>query len=102
MAGFGGEGGGEGRRSLASVHGGRPTALPLPLPLAPPQVDPQLNLVYVQGQVPGHKGNFVLVKDAVKMDLRQPPRPLPTHLGELPPVSVAPKAGVDPFDYKEG
>ena len=29
-------------------------------------IDPVRNLLYVKGQVPGHKGNFVLVKDAVR------------------------------------
>ena len=32
---------------------------------------------------------------------QQPPRPMPTHLGPLPPVSVAPPQGQDPFDYRE-
>ena len=29
-------------------------------------IDPVRNLLYVKGQVPGHKGNFVLVRDAIK------------------------------------
>ena len=29
-------------------------------------IDPIRNLLYVKGQVPGHKGNFVLVRDAIK------------------------------------
>ena len=66
------------------------------------QVDPVRNLLYVKGMVPGHKGNFLLVKDAVKKSFeQQPPRPLPTYLGELPDVTVAPPQGLDPFDYKE-
>lgn len=65
-------------------------------------MDPARNLLYVQGQVPGHKGNFLLVKDSVKKSFeQQPPRPLPTHLGPLPEVTVAPPSGQDPFDYVE-
>lgn len=70
--------------------------------LALAQVDPQRNLLYVRGMVPGHRGNFVLVRDSVKKAFeQQPPRPLPTHLGPLPEPSVAPSTGADPFDYRE-
>lgn len=67
------------------------------------RVDPERNLLWVRGQVPGHKGNFVLVKDAVRVGPEtQPPRPVPSWMeGELPPVSVAPREGTDPFEYKE-
>jgi len=34
-------------------------------------VDPARNLIYIRGQVPGHSGNFVYVKDAIK----RPPSP---------------------------
>lgn len=37
------------------------------------KVDPARNLLYLKGMVPGHKGNFVLVKDAVKMGFEQQP-----------------------------
>ena len=41
------------------------------------------NLLYVKGQVPGHKGNFVLVSDAIRKQFdAQPPRPFPTLIGE--------------------
>lgn len=69
------------------------------------RVDPVRNLMYVRGQVPGHKGNWVLVKDAVKMGLaRQPPLPVPTLLGgpAASEVTVAPKPEADPFEYREG
>ena len=69
------------------------------------RVDPLRNLVYVQGQVPGHKGNFVLVRDSAKKTLaQQPPLPVPTLLGgaAAAEVTVAPKADVDPFEYREG
>ncbi len=64
------------------------------------QVDPERNLLYVKGQVPGHKGNFVLVRDAVYRTKDQPDRPLPTIFGDLPPVTVA-QAVSDPFEYAD-
>ena len=64
------------------------------------QVDPERNLLYVKGQVPGHKGNFVFVRDAVYKTKEQPDRPLPTIVGSLPPVTVA-QAVRDPFAYAD-
>jgi large subunit ribosomal protein L3 len=64
------------------------------------QVDAVRNLLYLRGQVPGHKGNFVKVKDAVLKPFKeQPSRPVPTFLDELPlqPL-LAPKAPTNPFD----
>ena len=67
------------------------------------RVDPVRNLLYVRGQVPGHKGNFVLVRDSVKKGVaQQPPLPVPTLLGGAAEVTVAPRSEVDPFDYREG
>lgn len=66
-------------------------------------MDAARNLLYVRGQVPGHKGNFVYVRDAVLVPfLRQPARPLPTHLGPLPegPL-IAPASATDPYDARE-
>jgi large subunit ribosomal protein L3 len=66
-------------------------------------VDAVRNLIYVRGQVPGHKGNFVRVRDAVlKSFAEQPERPVPTFLGSFPlePV-LAPKSARNPFDYRE-
>lgn len=67
------------------------------------KVDPVRNLIYVRGQVPGHKGNFVLVKDAVmKQQHQQPERPFPTYLGpSLTDVLTAPTSMKDPFDYQD-
>lgn len=70
------------------------------------RVDPVRNLLYVRGQVPGHKGNFVLVKDAVRvLPDQQPPLPLPSvseaEAAALQPT-VAEKSGEDPYEYKEG
>ncbi len=67
------------------------------------QVDAARNLLYVRGQVPGHKGNFVYVRDAVLVPFaRQPERPLPTHLGPLPGAPlVAPARASDPYDVRE-
>ena len=67
-------------------------------------MDPARNLVYVRGQVPGHKGNWVLVKDAVKKGAaEQPPLPVPTLLdgAAAAEVTVAPKREADPYAYKE-
>ena len=69
------------------------------------RVDAERNLIYVRGQVPGHKGNFVFVQDAVRKQVdEQPPLPVPTFLpGDiLAAVTVAPRdEGRDPFEYKE-
>lgn len=67
------------------------------------QVDPERNLLYVRGQVPGHKGNFVLVKDAVKKTFaEQPERPFPTFLESYNGgVVYAPKAEHNPFEHRE-
>ncbi len=67
------------------------------------QVDAARNLIYVRGQVPGHKGNFVRISDAaLKTFGQQPQRPVPTFLDPLPlePL-LAPKSEKSPFDYKE-
>lgn len=72
------------------------------------RVDPIRNLIYVRGQIPGHKGNFVLIRDAVRKQLHeQPPLPIPSVMAdndqdELNVVMVAPKMGTDPFEYREG
>ena len=64
------------------------------------QIDTARNLLYVRGQVPGHKGNFVMVKDAVmKQAHQQPDRPFPSFLGaSLPGVMTAAPSTKDPFD----
>ena len=67
------------------------------------QVDPERNLLYVRGGVPGHKGNFVCVRDAALVPFKkQPQRPLPTWLGPLPdaPMVALPSA-TDPFATRE-
>jgi len=67
------------------------------------KVDPVRNLLYVRGQVPGHKGNFVYVRDARLVQYaEQPPRPVPTLLGEPPlEVSTAVARQSDPYMYQE-
>ena len=67
------------------------------------QIDPARNLLYVRGQVPGHKGNFVMVKDAVmKQAHHQPQLPFPSYMGDSPPeVLTAPASQKDPFDYQD-
>lgn len=62
------------------------------------------NLLYVKGQIPGHRGNFVKVRDAVlkRSSGVQPERPFPTFIGEAPAEPLtAPFPGKDPFDYRE-
>lgn len=44
------------------------------------QVDPSRNLIYVKGQVPGHKGNYVFLTDAI-FKARKQSLPFPTHIG---------------------
>lgn len=63
------------------------------------RVDPERNLLWVRGQVPGHAGNFVLVRDAVRK--RVEAAPVPTALGSERAVTVAPKLDADPYDIKE-
>jgi len=68
------------------------------------RVDPQRNLLYLRGHVPGHKGNFVLVRDSVrKLPHQQPPLPIPSVTGDATnlQVTVAEKQGSDPYEYKE-
>ena len=61
------------------------------------------NLLYVKGQVPGHKGNFVLVKDAVKKRFaEQPERPCPTYIEDYSGgVLYASKSEHNPFEPRE-
>ncbi|CAD7695195.1 unnamed protein product [Ostreobium quekettii] len=56
------------------------------------KVDPQRNLLYVKGQVPGRRGNFVMVRDAIRKI--QTDLPFPTFTGELP----VPSTGVPEMD----
>ena len=63
------------------------------------QVDLARNLIYVKGQVTGHKGNFVYIKDSVKKTYtEQPPRPFPTAnaTGGARAVQLLPQ-GSDPY-----
>lgn len=64
------------------------------------QVDAVRNLLYVRGQVPGHKGNFVRIKDAVlKTFKEQPARPVPTFLDPLPQQPMkCPRDPKNPFE----
>jgi len=67
------------------------------------KVDPQRNLLYVRGMVPGHRGNFVYVKDAYayRAGKRKHPtnalRPFPTFIGEEAAEAVVMDVGADPF-----
>lgn len=73
-------------------------------PFLPAQVDAARNLVYVVGQVPGHKGNFVLVSDAVKKSFdQQPPRPLaPPPAEDGSEVQTLKQRGThDPYAFQD-
>lgn len=62
------------------------------------QVDADRNLVYVKGQVPGHKGNWVFVRDAVyKTAADQPQLPWPTAAADQPAAPPASPDLTDPF-----
>lgn len=67
------------------------------------RVDPERNLIYVRGQVPGHKGNFVEIKDAAHKKVEeQPLLPVPT-VGDdedatYASVHIAPKPERNPFE----
>ncbi len=63
----------------------------------PAQVDAARNLLYVRGQVPGHKGNYVLVRDAVRKP-RATDLPFPTFLGAEPPPATVAKPTHNPYD----
>lgn len=69
------------------------------------KVDPERNLLYVRGQVPGPQGSFVLVRDAFRWrwtERQAAELPFPTHIGDLPPVTVAKRDGADPYRvYRE-
>lgn len=88
----------KGRKMAGRMGGGRVTVQNC----AVFRVDPARNLLYVRGQVPGHKGNWVLVRDSVRKTVaQQPPLPVPTTLEGGADVTVAPRADADPFAYKE-
>lgn len=69
------------------------------------QVDPQRNLLYVRGQVPGPAGSFVLVRDAFRWrwtERQAVGLPFPTHIPtgqeeELSAVEVAKRDKSDPY-----
>ncbi|KAL6776775.1 MRPL3 [Auxenochlorella protothecoides x Auxenochlorella symbiontica] len=67
------------------------------------KVDATRNLIYVVGQVPGHKGNFVRVADAVKKAFEQQPmRPLvPPAVGQGSGVATLNPNGRDPYDFQD-
>lgn len=65
------------------------------------RVDPDRNLIYVKGHVPGHKGNFVEIKDSSHKGIEeQPILPVPTIQDVPTHVIVAPKPEhqQNPFD----
>lgn len=78
----------------------RPHPADAPSPPLPPvfgvwvyRVDPARNLLWVRGQVPGHAGNWVYVRDDVRRlsrgEAAMQGLPFPTHVGALPPPATA-------------
>ncbi|KAK4534687.1 hypothetical protein CDCA_CDCA02G0712 [Cyanidium caldarium] len=81
------------------------------------RIDLRRNLLYVSGHVPGHAGNWVMVRDAVKRsgakwwDKLPHPPPFPTYVpsdddddtatDDVADLFAAPP-GVDPFRVEEG
>lgn len=62
------------------------------------KVDPERNLLYVKGQVPGHKGNHVYIKDAVyKATTDQPQLPWPTSAESASQLTFVSPDATDPF-----
>eukprot|EP00244_Chara_vulgaris_P010668 TRINITY_DN4986_c0_g1_i4.p2 TRINITY_DN4986_c0_g1~~TRINITY_DN4986_c0_g1_i4.p2 ORF type:complete len:160 (+),score=28.98 TRINITY_DN4986_c0_g1_i4:3-482(+) len=67
------------------------------------RIDPHRNLMYIRGQIPGHKGSFVVIQDALRKP-KDTTWPFPTHFADpnedlealLQPVIAAPGT-VDPF-----
>ncbi|GAQ83901.1 Mitochondrial ribosomal protein L3 precursor [Klebsormidium nitens] len=67
------------------------------------KVDPARDLIYVRGQVPGHKGNFVFIRDALRKKPDTEVTPFPTFfappdedLSAVTPMT-APAPDIDPY-----
>ena len=65
-------------------------------------VDAERSLLYVEGAVPGHKGNYVKVKDAIKKNHDDMDLPFPTFVAdpneEVPDqLLVCPQPEQDPY-----
>ena len=62
------------------------------------QVDPQRNLIFIRGQVPGPTGSVIQLRDAMRK--KWPGRqqlPFPTRIGEQPGVVQVASSVVDPY-----
>lgn len=72
------------------------------------KIDAKLNLIYIKGHVPGHKGQYVRIRDAM---LKRPfeihgqtyKPPFPTFFADPEndqlPVLVEPELPYDPFEF---
>lgn len=66
------------------------------------KVDPQRDLLYIKGAVPGTNGNFVRVVDAVMGPFHPSRPPMPTFSGKLPEHPImAPTSEADKWKLKE-
>ncbi len=70
------------------------------------KIDTERNLLYIKGQVPGNKGAYLRVTDAVKGARFPAPPPVPTFVPEAgivyPKEIAAPAPEVDPLTPPEG
>mmetsp|Transcript_4087 Transcript_4087/g.4177 ORF Transcript_4087/g.4177 Transcript_4087/m.4177 type:complete len:291 (-) Transcript_4087:82-954(-) len=66
------------------------------------KIDPQRELLYVKGGIPGGRGTFVRIVDAVKGPFYPSPPPFPTYTGPVSQEEIfAPVAKEDPGKFKE-
>jgi large subunit ribosomal protein L3 len=65
------------------------------------KIDPDRNLLYVKGSVPGKPGVFVRVTDARDQvfEAAAPP-PFPTFEGDVPEQLIAPAGKTDPLNFR--
>lgn len=70
------------------------------------KIDTERNLLYIKGHIPGNKGAYVRVTDAVKGARFPAPPPIPTFVPEAginyPKEIMAPAPEVDPLTPPEG
>jgi large subunit ribosomal protein L3 len=62
-------------------------------------VDPERNLIYIRGQVPGQVGNYIQLRDAMrkKWAAHRSNLPFPTRIGEQAVAVEVATTPVDPY-----
>ena len=67
------------------------------------RIDPQRDLIYVKGHVPGNRGSFVEIRDCLKRPQYPSPPPFPSYAaaqdGDEEPTGalLAPVSSIDPM-----